>query len=53
VATVTVSVQRLAMIRRILVQAQSDVVGYADWLRTFDDLVIEEIFLEGEELFAE
>ena len=53
VATVTVSVQRLAMIKRIVVQVQSDVVGYADWLRTFDDLMIEEIFLEGEQIFAE
>ncbi len=53
VATVTVSVQRLAMIKRIIVQAQTDVVGYDDWLNTFDDLVIDEIFLEAEMGFDE
>ena len=49
----TLSVQRLAMLHRILVEVQPDVVGYDDWLHTFDDLEVQEIFLEGVELFEE
>ena len=53
ISTVTLSVQRLAMLHRILVEVQPDVVGYDDWLHTFDDLEVQEIFLEGVELFEE
>lgn len=53
VSTLTLSVQRLAMLRRIQLSAQEDVVSQSDWLHTFDDLLIEEVFLEGEEIFEE
>ncbi|MBT3345959.1 MAG: DUF4159 domain-containing protein [Gemmatimonadetes bacterium] len=53
VTTVTLSVQRLAMLKRILLETQPDIVGQHDWLHTFDDLLIEEIFLEGEAIFEE
>jgi hypothetical protein len=41
------------MLRRIQLSAQQDIVSHSDWLHTFDDLLIEEVFLEGEAIFEE
>ena len=48
VATVTFGVSRLAMLSRVRIEVQPDQVWPAAWAASFEDLVLEEIFLQEE-----
>ena len=52
VATVTFGVSRLAMLSKVRMQVQADQVGPAAWRASFPDLLLEEVFLQEEELPA-
>ncbi|MFH1570768.1 MAG: DUF4159 domain-containing protein, partial [Gemmatimonadota bacterium] len=47
VTTVTLGVSRLAVFTRLRAQALDDRLGPAEWFRRFDDLSIEEVFLDA------
>ena len=48
VATVTFGVSRLAMLSRVRIEVQPDQVWPAAWAASFQDLVLEEVFLQEE-----
>ena len=52
VATVTFGVSRLAMLSRVRIEVQPDQVWPAAWAASFEDLVLEEVFLQEEGLPA-
>ena len=45
VSTVTFALSRLAVFTRLRVRQEDGRIDIADWLRRFDDLIIEEVFL--------